>query len=279
MPIASFDDLLASWVKVPHAFVKRAASSGQGGNSSWLGLGMPSAGSVVTGPNSGVALVSSATPGGGTTGLILGQLPFYDAPVGKNVYLGRLAISSEALCLGNLCDRLWSGPTLLSTAVSQTIDSVPWPARDDDGSSDGVGVRIGLEHNSTSGAGNAPTATISYTNSDGTPGRTGTVSIPSASAYGRLAIFTLQGDDVGVRSVELFQLSQSYGGFANLVAFRVIEELNLAVGNSSMVFGPREFGLPKMFNGSVPFFVFQANAAVAAPVVHFSGTISYVIGD
>ncbi len=281
MSIASVDDLLAAWVKVPHAFWKRSpsASGGQGACSSWLSAGMPGAGAVYSGSNDGVALVSAATPGGGTTGLIAGQLPFYDAPVGKNVYLGRLTIAAETVMLGNFCDRLWSGPSLLSTTALQTINSVAWPARDDNGSSDGVGVRIGLETNSTSGAGNAPVATISYTNSDNVSGRTGTVSIPSASSYGRIAVFTLQDDDVGVKSVETFQLSLSYGGAANLIAFRIIEELNLVTPNVAMAFGPREFGLPKMFNGSVPFFYFQGNTAVQATQPAFAGTISYVIGD
>jgi hypothetical protein len=123
-----------------------------------------------------------------------------------------------------LADLLWSnsGITITSTS-SQTVNSVAWPARDINGSTDGEGVYVALELRTTSGAG-APSFSMSYTNSAGTSGRTGTGVMGAAgttAGAGAWYVIGLQAGDTGVRSIQSITLSATWtSGSAGLVAFR-----------------------------------------------------------
>jgi hypothetical protein len=75
---------------------------------------------------------------------------------------------------------------------------------------------VGLEVYAAVGT-TAATATISYTNSDGTPGRTGTVTIGGTgnAAVGRTYIMGLQSGDKGVISVQSVTLNGTTGTAGN----------------------------------------------------------------
>ena len=249
MAITTLDGLLTAY-QPPRMFHKGSLSfTGTRWGSYWGTAGIPGAGSFDT-TLAGVVLSS-------TSAKVNGQLPFNDAASGS-IYLAKFQMKHSSQMSYYLCDRIWhnGGITITSTSA-QTVNSPTWPARDQNGSTNGVGVYIGLEVSQTTGV-NTPTITISYTNSSNTSGRTGTlITTPSgATSAQTFGVFSLQSGDVGVRSVQSVTLSQSWSsGTINLVAFRplsVIEGFGYGAPNVS---DPLSCGFPILYNGSVPYFI------------------------
>lgn len=223
-----------------------ATMNTNGVRTNWYVTGLPSPASANTSGMSGVALVSPIT----------GQIPFTDPPSG-NAYLCNADIVPTTI--NNpllLIDRLWhnSGIGLATFGTPQTINSVTWPARDINGSTNGEGVYIGLELSASTGAG-TPVISISYTNSAGVAGRTGTTIATTAASNSSACIFvfSLQNGDTGVRSVESITLSATWtGGTAHLIAFRPLafihsdNRLGLSTVEDAFT-----LGLPRLYNGTV----------------------------
>jgi hypothetical protein len=106
-----------------------------------------------------------------------------------------------------LVDRLVHTSGLSGTNVgAQTINSTALTRR-----TDAVGVMLALEVYTQIGA-TPQTATISYTNQNGTAGRSGTVAIPANALAGEfIGPMTLQAGDTGVKSVQTLTLGGSTG--------------------------------------------------------------------
>jgi hypothetical protein len=252
MAITTLDGVLAGCQKT--RFFNKLEVAGSGSTtagrpmSCWSHKGIPGPGTYHT-TAAGVILSS-------TGGYVAGMIPRSD-PISGNAYLAcfnYVGVNSQHLLL---CDRLWhNGGLNAAITTPQTINSVTWPARDENGSTNGVGVYIALEVSSVMGAG-TPTLTLAYTNSDGVATRsatnvTGTV---TTSAKNSFYIFGLQSGDVGVRSIQSLTLSATWtSGTMNLVAFRV---LAYGTSNSSYPFmqGVLSSGMPRIYNGTVPFIV------------------------
>lgn len=190
-------------------------------------------------------------------GLLASAFPFYDptpSPDSQQVYIGKLT-HSTTLGIMYICDRLWhnGGYTITSTGA-QSSTTPSWPPRDHNGSSDGVGVLLGLEVSATTGAG-TPTITCSYTNSDGTAGRSGTNvwATFGTCPFGMFFPISLQAGDIGVRSLQSMTLSASWtSGTVNMVAYRVLASI---VGNTSGLPMTQDFisGFAKLYPGTTPF--------------------------
>jgi len=121
----------------------------------------------------GAATAPSPGMGGAALTSYAGQLPFSN-PASGNSYLARLQGQTSTGGTLILADRLWHNSGLSMTSTSaQTINSVAFPARDADGSTDGNRVQIALEVTTATGSG-TPTLTMGYTNSGGTSSKTGT---------------------------------------------------------------------------------------------------------
>lgn len=185
-----------------------------------------------------------------------GQIPFTNPPSGFN-YLARFVGSSSAQA-GTLllCDRLWhnSGITITSTAA-QTVNSVTFPARDQNGATLGEGVILGVEVSGATGSG-TPTITVSYTNSDGVAGRTATniVATAASSPIGTFYPLGLQAGDKGVRSIQSITLSATWtSGTIHLVAYRVLASLSLSTAGASEAVDALTSGMPVMYDNTVPF--------------------------
>jgi hypothetical protein len=188
--------------------------------------GFPIAATAPTPGISGDALTSYA-----------GQIPFTN-PASGNTYLAgfRKAFFSSAVSASQrttmLVDRLWHNSDLDRTSITaQTVNSVAWPARDINGSTNGEGVYLAIEISTTMGTG-APTITVSYTNSAGTAGRTGVSFLPTRASApaGHWFPIGLEEGDTGVRSVQSVTFSVSWGsaGVLHLVAYRPIAMINAA---------------------------------------------------
>lgn len=185
-----------------------------------------------------------------------GALPYKDATVGAN-YLAAFSVTASVACQAFLADMLWvNSGIVVTTTTAQTINSVAFPARDKNGSSDGGDVQVGiLVTTATTNAGAITNTTLSYTNSAGVAGRTGTITavggFPATGVIGTLVPFELAAGDVGVRSIQSITLGTSYGGGAiSLVAFRKIAAASCLlanVGSAGTVFVPPGM---KLYNGS-----------------------------
>lgn len=221
--------------------------------SQWPLAGVPGAGTY-SGSAGGAALSS-------TGGLVTGQIPHTDPGAGLSAYLARVAMfTSSSGCL-LVCDRLWHNGGLSATSTSpQTVNSVAFPARDQNGQTNGLGVMIGVELSAAS-TGNGTSISVSYTNSAGVASRTATNYDPTYSSPPQGGFFRLflQAGDQGVQSIQTVTWGSTWTtGTFNLVAYRVLAAMATVagVGISENV---QSLALPQLFNGTVPYLMFTPN--------------------
>ena len=250
MAITTFDGVIAG-CKPPQFLYKAPAGINAAGKtySAFYAAGVPGAAAAPTPGLSGVALTSYP-----------GQIPFTNPTAGQLSYLARFVCSLSASS-GQvmLLDRLWhnSGISSFSNSV-QTINSVAFPARDQNGTSDGVGVLLALEVTNTPGTGN-PTITVTYTNSDGVGSRTGQniIGTGSVSVQTEFHQIRLEAGDKGVRSVQSIQFTGSWGGGTmNLVAYRILSVNQVGNGGIATANDVTTNGMVQLFDNTVPFITF-----------------------
>ncbi len=229
-----------------------SANYGAGFSSYWDRIGVPHAGSVNANAN-------YSAPSGD------GPLPFRNPPGGQDAYLAYMQMqgTQAANTAGDimLCDRLWaSGALSASVLTAQAITSGPFPARDENGSTDGVGVYLLAEVTTTNIAGGSADTfiTVNYTNSAGITNRTGTSQYASVARNLPGSYFIgLQDGDVGVRSVQSFQMvgtTANSAGVYSLVALRPIAALTTMLGMMSTM-DPSSGCFAKVHPDSVLFFI------------------------
>ena len=261
MAITTLDGAIAGmqWPR----FISKAASAvpvvGRP-QSLWQLAGNPGAGAYDATLN-GVVLDSTAAQ-------ILGQIDFRN-PGSGNTYLARLQAAATVPGTLILADRLWhNGGYTITATTAQTVTSPAFPARDNTGTINGEGVLLGVEVATACGAA-APTITVSYTNSAGTAGRTGTNAFPTANSPTAGAFYPigLAAGDIGVRSVQSLTLSVSWvSGTIALVAYRPLAALELSGAYVPNAIDALTSGMPKLFNGSVPFLIFIPATATASNI-------------
>lgn len=267
MAITTLDGALAG-MKPPTYFSKAVTGTLVAGRpfSPFYLAGVPGA---ATAPSPGLAGAALTT--------YAGQLPIPAAS--GNTHLARFSgVSSAQAGVLLLCDRLWhnSGFTITSTGA-QTINSAAWPARDMNGSTNGVGVILGVEISSATGAG-TPTITVSYTNDANTSGRTGTNSVATVatSAAGTFYPIGLAAGDTGVRSVQTLTLSATWtSGTMHLVAYRVLASLELGAAGLPNAIDALTSGMPRCYDNTVPFLVFIPQTTTTTQL---SGTAVFTQG-
>lgn len=264
MAITTLDGVIAG-ARPPVMFAKAVTGTMVAGRpwSLWAIGGNPGAGSHNT-TLAGATLSSSSAQ-------VAGQIYRTD-PGSGNAYLANFGGSATIPGTLLLCDRLWSngGFTITSTGA-QTINSAAWPSRSSDGTSNGLGVVLGLEISAAAGAA-APTITVSYTNEAGTAGRSATNSFATANspAAGSMFPIGLQAGDAGVRSVQTLTLSASWvSGTMNLVAYRVLASLPLSGAFIPNQLDALTAAMPQLFNGTVPYLVFIPSTTTTSNI---SGT-------
>ena len=217
---------------------------------------------------------AAAAPSAGVAGEALtamsGQLQLPTPSGGKSAYLARLSATATVAGQLWLCDRLWQNSGLSRSVVTaQTVNSVEWPARDIDGTTNGKCVYIALEIGATKTYSQLPTVTLGYTNAAGVSGRSAanTISLVANAEPGSFFPIGLQSGDVGVRSVQTFQLSAAMStGVLHLVAYRVLARLDLPFGGAGNSIDAVTGGLPKIPAGAVPFLVFVPAATTASTI-------------
>jgi len=224
----------------------------------WIMSGRPDNGGIGTSLSGNTVSSTSA-----------GAFPYKD-PVSGNTYLSKLDIAGKTELQGGftiLADLLWVSGAVGLVTTTQTVNSVAFPARDRNGSTDGDGVFIGLSTSSQYGSFTAHTATISYTNSVNTSGRTGTVTPSSVITNStRFAIFNLDSGDVGVRSIQSLTFSAVPGtsGSSFLFAFRPIALVPVMYTRGCSVQMETAFslGAPRIYDSSALTFMLYNSQAL-----------------
>lgn len=241
-------------MRPPEGLLKVGGTMGAAGryHSHFYSAGAPGAAAAPSPGINGAALTSFA-----------GQIPFTN-PVSGNSHLARWAMNASQPCSLLLCDRLWHNSGLnLTIATSQAITSGAMPARDRDGSTNGAGLLCGLEFSAAGGAG-TPTVTLGYTNSANTAGRTSTFSGPTTPAAGSFFPWPLQAGDVGIRSIQSFQLSVTWtSGTAHMVVYRILAVLCVDSANTGNAIDFLTGGGVRLYDNTTPF-ILQLPASTTA---------------
>ena len=267
MAITSVDLALAG-MRPPEMYAKALSGTLVAARpfSSFYTAGIPGAAVAPTPGLAGAALTSYS-----------GQIPVPAAS--GNTHLARFTgVSSGQSGMLLLCDRLWhnSGITITQT-TAQTINSVAWPARDDNGTTSGSGVYIGVEVSTATGTG-TPTLTVGYTNSAGTAGKTGTniQATAATSAIGTFHQIGLAAGDVGVQSVQSLTLSATWtSGTIHLVAYRILAALELPAAGVPNAIDALTSGMPRVWDNSVPFLIFVPSTTTTTAL---TGTVTFTQG-
>lgn len=222
---------------------------------------------------------SPGTPGlngratDGTTAADGGCLPIPNPAAGGNYLVGFQAQGTVVQPIA-LHDVLWVNTGLVvTTTTAQALASAAWPARDLNGSTNGLGVQIAiLVTTATTNAAVITNTTMSYTNQDGTAGRTATISsFPATAVAGTIVWFQLQAGDSGVRSIQSVTLGTSYGGGAiSLIATRRLALAPCTVVNiaAASPLRPAEQGSAgvRLWNGTCALLAYRATATTATTV-------------
>ena len=273
MAITTLDGLIAG-LQPPQDCLKVTGTMEAAGvmHSMFYNTGMPGAAAAPTPGINGAALTTYA-----------GQIP-YANPGAGNGYLARVTVSGGVAGTLMVCDRLWHNSGIASaTTTAQAITTPTFPARDRDGSTNGVGVMMALEVSVATTNGSAITnTTLNYTDSAGNTGNVATItSFPATAVAGTFVPFQLAAGDLGVRAITAassggITLGTSYGtGTVHLVAYRVLAQIPVTVANAAGVADTVSGLLPRMYDNSVPFLLWRASATTATTV---QGQITYAHG-
>lgn len=214
--------------------------------------------------------VAAANPptgaGEAPTRTTAGAIPF-SAPGGANtLYLARLAGALATQGTVILVDRLSHQSGLSGTVTTaQTVNTTPLTRY-----TDGAGVEAYLEWYADTGS-TVATATVSYTNQDGTAGRSGTASLTATMRARRLLPITLAAGDTGVRSVESVTLSASTltAGNFGVTLLRRIAQAGLIVANVGVEADYARLGAP----------VIDPAACLSLAVLCTTTTSGLLLGD
>lgn len=267
MAITSLDQLVAG-LRPPEDFARYSATASEAaGVYKMLGYepGLPGA---------------MATPAPGVNGAILttyaGQIPFSN-PSSGNAYVARLEVSASSVGRLVVADRIWHNSGLnVATTTEQTITFPSLPARDNAGTTAGVGLQCAIEVSTITGNGAQTSPTIRYTNSAGTPNRTGTIVFPATAQVGTFAHMRLQAGDVGIRSIEGVTLGTSLvSGAIHLVLYRPICTAIVNTASAGSTQDALALGMPVCHANTVPMLLWLPSTTSA---VHVHGSITFAHG-
>jgi hypothetical protein len=212
---------------------------------------------------------SSATNGAVYTNASAGAMPFTN-PASGNTYLAGMKWPTATGNTTTLVDFLWNKRIDPNMITPQGINSAPFPERDISGTANGDGVFVALYFGGGNANGSAA-AQISYTNQNGTAGRTGdAIWLPGSPQGGVFAPFSLEDGDTGVRSVQTFTLTVAYAtGLTNvvLVAFRPIATIAPLSTKTNEPRGDAfSLGMPQIYNDSCLTFIYHGGGTILGTV-------------
>lgn len=274
MAIANMDQLVAAMTSSSAQNLpwnkSSAASEGAGTYFDHFAVaGIPAAGATPADASTGGTSYTSASQGG---------LAF-TAPSGSDIsYLLSISVSSTQQGSIYLYDRLWACSGLATGAgATTTITGMSNITR----YNSGVGCEIWYVCLTAPSAQTANmTLTVSYTNSDGVSGRSGTVVLsggfPPPTA-GQCYPFSLQAGDKGVRSVQsVTNTSGSFtGGTHGLFVAKRLVCAHSAITTNGMLVDGLKLGLPQIDSSACLTFLSVCSTTVTG---FWAGNINIVQG-
>lgn len=219
---------------------------------------------------------SPGTPGingrvtDGTTSGDFGSILIKNPATGSN-YLTELTMGASVNHSHLFFDVLWVNSGIaVTTTTAQSITTPTLPARDVNGTTNGEGCMIAmLTTTANTNAAVISNSTVSYTNSDGTSGRTATLTaiagsqIPATPVVGTIVWFNLQAGDRGVRSIESITLGTSLGaGAVSLMICRDLANIGTSLVNVQFTRKLSEPGV-RLYNGTCMLHCVLASATTA----------------
>jgi len=269
MAINSLDGVISGLAQPIQIIKTGYATQGQL-NSLIYAAGFPSGATANTEGISGAALTAYT-----------GQIPFTNPTAGQNTYLGRFSayVQSTTTSLNGtlfLCDRLWHNSSIsLTTLSAQTVNSVTFPPRDVNQSTNGEGIYLGFEISTTMALSATNTLTITYTSSTDTTGST-SVTMTSTQSAGTFRIVPLLSGHTGVKAIGTITHSATGNtGAYSLVAFRIMSSVDYRMGRTNSV-DAFTSGFPRMFDNTVPFLLMWHDVSAGVPTL--SAQIIYTQG-
>jgi len=206
----------------------------------------------------------------GTTSTDNGCLPIKNPATGAN-YLTELTMGASVNHSHLFFDVLWVNSGIaVTTTTAQAITTPTLPARDVNGSTNGEGCMIGmLTTTANTNAAVISNATVSYTNSAGTSGRTATLTaiagsqIPATPVIGTLVWFNLAAGDKGVQSIQSITLGTSLGaGAVSLFIARDLANIGTSLVNVQFTRRLSDPGV-RLYNGTCMLHCVLASATTA----------------
>lgn len=199
-----------------------------------------------------------------------GCIPIKNPSVGAN-YLTEIQMAAGVNHSHLFFDCLWvNSGIVVTTTTLQAIASPTLPARDSNGTTNGEGCMIALlTTTANTNAAAIANTTVTYTNSDGTAGRTATLSAIAGSqitispVVGTITWFNLQAGDKGVRSIQGITLNTSLvAGAVSLMICRDVATIGTTIPNVS---AQKIIGSPgiRLYNGSCILHCYLASATTA----------------
>jgi hypothetical protein len=206
----------------------------------------------------------------GTNSADFGCIPIANAATGTN-FLTELQMQANVNHSHLFFDVLWvNSGIVVTTTTAQAITTPTLPARDVNGATNGEGCMIAmLTTTANTNAAAIANSTISYTNSQGTAGRTATLTAIAGSqitispVIGTITWFNLAAGDTGVKSIESIALGTSLvAGAVSFMICRDIANIGTTIAN---VMAQKVIGSPgiKLYNGSCILHCYLASATTA----------------
>lgn len=214
---------------------------------------------------------SPGTPGingrntDGTTNADNGSINVGTPSIGS-WYLRDIALGTSVAGFFTLSDVLWVNTGLVvTTTTAQSITQPTLPPRDNNGSTYGLGVFVGiLVTAATTNAAAITNMTLNYTNSDGVSGKTATIaSFPATAVMGTFVPFQLASGDRGIRSIQSITLGTSLvSGSISLICYNPVISSNVTpnIGNTTY---SRSLDIPLQTGHClIPFWLATSTAAI-----------------
>ncbi len=217
----------------------------------------------------GAAVAPTPGIGGAVLTSYAGQLPFTNPGAG-NSYLARFVGQVTQPGTLILCDRLWHNSGInITIATEQTFTaSAQIPARDANGTNNGLSVFAGIEVSTVTGAG-APTLTLKYTNQAGSTGKIGVNSVTTvaSSLPGTFYPIGLAAGDTGVQKAESLTLSATWtSGTIHTVLYRELARLEITNANTPNALDLLTGGFTQLYDNTVPFVIFLPSTTTTSNI-------------
>lgn len=237
MAITSLDGLIAA-PKQQINYVKSAARSSI--------AGAPFSIFDLAGSPSGTLAMANTANGIVPTDAINGYPPINTFAGGATGYLSAVQFGCSVAARMSIADCLFSAGVYAFNANTTLTAQPSYASRIPN--ADYKGTEIWVE--AVTAFTGIPSFTVTYTNQDGTAGRTITAAAPAALLFGRMFQLPLQPSDTGVQSIQSIVATVATAGTFNLHVMRRLWQGRVRINNDGDTHDFTKTGMPVVFDNS-----------------------------